>query len=122
MNAIPAAAALPESKVVGIDQNGPIIENTPNTVTLISRMDGPTDVEYAAVPRASAPANAGIAACQRRSPERSECKPTATMASAAATYGIADKTPIVKLLTPDMLLIIFGSHNPTPYETVFTPK
>src|SRR5437879_2824803 len=122
MNAIPAAAAVPDNKLVGIAQNGPIMENTPNTATLMSRIPGPTEVEYAAPVSASAPANAGTAVCHRRSPERSECKPTATIATAAATYGIADSMPIAKLLTPDKLRISVGSHRLTPYETVFNPK
>src|SRR5258708_6476454 len=122
MNAIPAAAAVPDNKPVGIAQNGPIMENTPSTATLIARMAGPTEVEYAAPVSARAPANAGIAVCHRRSPERSECKPTATIATAAATYGIADSMPTAKLLTPDKLRISVGSHRLTPYETVFNPK
>src|SRR5260370_8360099 len=122
MNAIPAAAAVPDSNRVGIAQNGPIMENTPSTATLMPRIAGPTEVDCAAPVRASAPANAGTAVCHRRSPERSECKPTATIASAAATYGIADSTPTVKLLTPDKLRISVGSHRLTPYETVFNPK
>jgi hypothetical protein len=31
MSAIPAAAAVPDNKPVGIAQNGPIMENTPST-------------------------------------------------------------------------------------------
>src|SRR6266403_5661035 len=122
MNAIPAAAAVLDNKLAGIAQNGPIMENTPNTATLIARIAGPTEVEYAAPVSARAPANAGIAVCHRRSPERSECKPTATIATAAATYGIADSTPTAKLLTPDKLRISVGSHRLTPYETVFNPN
>src|SRR5258706_416047 len=122
MNAIPAAAAVPDNRLVGIDQNGPIIENTPSTAMLIRKIDGPTEVEYAATLSAIAPAKAGKAVCHRRSPDRPECSPPATIATAAATYGIADSTPTVKLLTPDKLLIIFGNHRLTPYETVFSPK
>src|ERR1700674_561769 len=122
MNAIPAAAAVPDNNPVGIAQNGPIMENTPSTATLIARIAGPTEVEYAAPVSARAPAKAGIAVCHRRSPERSECKPTATIATAAATYGIADSMPTAKLLTPDKLRISVGSHRLTPYETVFNPK
>src|SRR5258708_21340963 len=122
MNAIPAAAAVPDNKPVGIAQNGPIMENTPSTAALMARIAGPTEVEYAAPVSARAPANAGTAVCHRRSPERSECKPTATIATAAATYGIADSMPTPKLLTPDKLRISVGSHRLTPYETVFNPK
>src|SRR6267143_3902686 len=122
MNAIPAAAAVPDNKPVGIAQNGPIMENTPSTATLMARMAGPTEVEYAAAINARAPAKAGTAVCHRRSPERSECKPTATIATADATYGIADSTPTPKLLTPDKLRISVGSHRLTPYETVVNPK
>src|SRR6202790_3021680 len=122
MNAIPAAAAVPDNRPVGIAQNGPIMENTPSTATLMARMAGPTEVEYAAPVSARAPAKAGIAVCHRRSPERSECKPTATIATAAATYGIADSILTAKLLTPDKLRINVGSHKLTPYETVFNPK
>src|ERR1019366_52684 len=122
MNAIPAAAAVPDNNPVGIAQNGPIMENTPSTATLMARIAGPTEVEYAAPVNAKAPANAGAAVCQRRSPDRSECSPTATIDAAAATYGIADNTPIIRLLTPDKLRISVGSHRLTPYETVFNPK
>src|ERR1700716_3253880 len=122
MTGTPAPAAVPDSKLVGIAQNGPIIENTPSTATLMARMAGPTEVEYAAPLNAKAPAKAGIAVCHRRSPERSECKPTATIATAAATYGIADSMPTAKLLTPDKLRINVGSQRLTPYETVFNPK
>src|SRR6202795_4904085 len=122
MNAIPAAAAVPDNNPVGIAQNGPIMENTPSTATLMARIAGPTEVEYAAPVSARAPANAGTAVCHRRSPERSECKPTATIATAAATYGIADSMPTAKLLIPDKFLISVGSHRLTPYETVFNPK
>src|ERR1700704_2094590 len=110
MNAIPAAAAVPDNKPVGIAQNGPIMENTPSTATLMARMAGPTEVEYAATVNARAPANAGTAVCQRRSPVRSECNPTAPTATAAATYGMADNMPTAKLLTPDKLRISVGSH------------
>jgi len=85
MNAMPAAAAVPLNNAVGNDQNGPIMEKTPNTATLMARIDGPTDVEYAAPISASAPANAGTAVCHRRSPDWSECNPTSTIATAAAT-------------------------------------
>src|SRR5260370_41730303 len=110
MNAIPAAAAVPESNPVGIAQNGPIMENTPNTATLMARMAGPTEVEYAAPVSARAPAKAGIAVRHRRSPERPECKPTATIATAAATYGIADSTPTANLPTTDKLTITVRRH------------
>src|SRR5256885_16567446 len=116
MNATPAAAAVPDNRLVGIDQNGPIIENTPSTAMLIKKIDGPTEIEYAAILSAIAPANAGSAVCHRRSPVRSECSPTTTIATAAATYGIADSTPTVRLLTPDKLLIIFANHKLTPSE------
>src|SRR5260370_27834002 len=114
MNAIPTAAAVPDNKPVGIAQNGPIIENTPSTATLIARIAGPTEVECAAPVSAKAPANAGSAVCHRRSPERSECKPTATIATAAATYGIPASKPTAKLLTPDKLRISVVSHRLTP--------
>src|ERR1700739_2537420 len=105
MSAIPAAAAVPGSSAVGIDQKGPNMENTPRTATLIRTIAGPTESVWAASPSAIAPVKAGTAVCHRRSPDRSEWSPTHTIASAAATYGIADSTPIVKLLKPDKLLI-----------------
>ena len=45
MKAIPAAAAVPDNMEVGMDQKGPIMENTPNTAMLIAKIDGPTEVE-----------------------------------------------------------------------------
>src|ERR1700716_2693557 len=108
MTGTPAAAAVPDNKPVGIAQNGPIMENTPSTATLMARMAGPTEVEYAATVNARAPANAGTAVAppnggtavdQRRSPVRSDFKPAATIATAAATHGMADNMPTAKLLT-----------------------
>jgi len=46
------------------------MENTPSTATLIAAIDTASEFEYAATPRATAPANAGSAVCQRRSPDR----------------------------------------------------
>src|SRR5271163_2762321 len=122
MNAIPAAAAAPDNNVVGIAQKGPSMQNTPSTATLMAKIAGPIDVEYAAPVIARAPANAGTAVCQRRSPDRSECRPTSTIAKAAATYGIAESAPTSKLLTPERLRISVGNHRLTPYDTVFNPK
>src|ERR1700686_1441215 len=105
MNAITAAAAVPDNKPVGQAQNGPILENAPSPATLEGAMAAGVEVEYAAPVSAKAPASAGTAVCHRRSPERSECKPTAAIATAAATYGIADSMPTAKLLIPDKFLI-----------------
>lgn len=84
MKAIPAAALAADNKLVGIAQNGPIMQKTPSMAMLIATMDGVAELEYAATASASAPANAGTAVCQRRSPDRSECMPAATIAKAAA--------------------------------------
>ena len=85
MNAIPAAAVVADRSAVGIAQNGPIIEKTPTTATLTNATAVARDVVPPASPMARAPANAGTAACHRRSPERSELNPTNTIVIAAAT-------------------------------------
>src|SRR5579864_9378466 len=85
MNAIPAAAAVADRSEVGIAQNGPIIEKTPTTATLTNATAVAREVVPPASPIAMAPARAGTAACQRRSPERSELNPTNTIVIAAAT-------------------------------------
>src|SRR5258708_23007034 len=111
----PPPRAVPENKRVGPAQTAPIKKTPPTPAPLMARIAGPTEVEYAAPVSARAPANAGTAVCHRRSPERSACKPTTTIATAAATYGIADRMPIAKLLTPDKLRISLHSHTLTPY-------
>src|ERR1700757_114499 len=85
MNAIPAAAVVADRSVVGIAQNGPIIEKTPTTATLTNATAIARDAVPPASPMAIAPARAGTAVCQRRSPERSELNPTNTIVIAAAT-------------------------------------
>src|SRR6266436_5838271 len=88
MRAIPTATETPLSRLVGIVQKGATIENTPSTATLMAAIDRAREFEYAATPKAAAPANAGSAVCQRRSPDRSEWTPTQIITITAARYGI----------------------------------
>ncbi len=70
----------------------------------------------------SAPANAAIARCQRRSPVRSEWRATITMTTAANAHGIADSRPIVSGLETPVCLMIVGSQKLTPYSPITNAK
>src|SRR2546428_8287349 len=84
MKAIPAAAAVPARRLVGMAQNGPTIENTPTRARLIEAIITKTEVENAAIKSATAPVKTGSATLQRRSPVRQEWTPTRTITMAAA--------------------------------------
>src|SRR5579864_4167412 len=100
--------------VVDTAQNGPTIENSDTTATLIATTIAPTDAEYPARSKASPPTKAGPAICQRCSPDLSECLPTRTMTTNAAAYGIVERKPICVVPIPDRLRITEGNQNVIP--------
>src|SRR5271157_6563035 len=111
MKAIPAAAVLASSVPEASTQNGPIMLNSAAMATVKAVIVVGTVVAKAAATRAKQVTNAGSARCQSRSPVRSECAPTITMAMAAAKYGIADSSPIRKGLIPERARTAVGSQN-----------
>src|SRR5208337_4093405 len=112
MNAIPAAAVLASSVPEANTQNGPIMLNSAAKAIVKAVTVVGTVVAKAAAARAKQLTNAGSATCQSRSPVRSECAPTMTMAMAAAKYGMAASSPITNGLIPESTLIALGSQNP----------
>jgi len=84
---MPAAAEAPLSISVVVAQNGPFIENAAIKVTLRKTTTAVVEVEYAAQANAIEQANADPARCHFLSCVRSECVPTATIATTAAAIG-----------------------------------
>ena len=64
--------------------------------------------------RPTAAVSAHTATCTFRSPVRSECRPTSTMAASAATKGIEVIVLSAKPRVPDTSWSIFGSHRKMP--------
>src|SRR3954469_17015088 len=112
MSAMPPAAALPASSVVGSCQNGENALSTPETPTT-SAANASAGV-FSKTPISTKPAAAArheSAQWERRSGTRSEVRPTSTSAIIAATYGTADNSPIVVLSVTPMPLMIVGTQN-----------
>src|SRR5215472_5225008 len=103
-------------------QNGPIMENSDTTATVIAATIGPTEREFPAKTRATAPTKAGPAVCQRYSPDLSAFAPMSTMTTSAAAYGMAERNPIAIVSTPERLRITEGNQKVIPYPAQFTPK
>src|SRR5207245_11667857 len=96
------------------DQNSAVMDNADSTARMKNAICGTVEIANAAHHKAMAPENADKAKCQRRSPVRSECAPTRTMATAVAMYGMVESRPIPKLPALETLWIKFGSHKLKP--------
>src|SRR5437016_12746605 len=94
------------------------MENADSSARLRNTICGTVDVANAAHHKPIAPPNADKAKCQRRSPVRSECTPTRTMATAVAMYGMVESRPIPNLPALETLGINFGSHKTKPQAQV----
>ena len=62
-----------------------------------------------------APSSMGRARCQRRSRRRSALRPSRGMQIAAARYGMAVKTPMLKTPLIPAVLIRVGNQKVNPY-------
>src|SRR5580658_3138123 len=90
----PPAAAEPESSVVGIDQKGPVNEKVALAMMVIARMESHGLCEIQGMQhQPSAATNSGPAACQRRSPVRSEWRALKYCTKIAKPFGMADSRP-----------------------------
>src|SRR5207237_8663769 len=107
-------AAVPLKGPVDGARNGPIMDKPDSSARLRKRVCGTVEVAKAAHHKPIAPENADKAKCQRRSPVRSECTPTRTMATAVARYGMVESRPIAKLPALETLWIKFGNHRLKP--------
>ena len=112
---MPAAAALPDSIAVGRTQKLDAAAITPAVATV--KQATPAHPDRAGSPdrtKNTAATPAGIAMCHRRSPVRSEWRPTSTIVTAATPQGIVDTRPIVTVSREMVSLTICGSQNVTP--------
>src|ERR1700685_3740668 len=122
ITAIATAAVEPFIRDVAIAQNGPTIASAPIMPKLIPPTTTKADLPLAASARDADPMNAANAVCQRLSPDRSEWRPTQTIATAVSTYGTAATAPMAKCMSPARLRIVLGSHHVTPYIVDETPQ
>src|SRR5260370_20243413 len=97
MSPIDAAAAVPAKNVVGRHQSGGLAALTPNAVSerpaMARKADEPARAAKA-IP--AAPTRHAIAACQYRSPVRSEVRDHSTIPTTAITLGMPTTRPTVK--------------------------
>src|SRR5262245_55786854 len=116
ISAIDAAPPTPRTAAVASAQKGPNIEARPSIAIDSDATDDTTPLACVLRTRPVALTSAAIEVCQRRSPVRSEWRPTTTIAIAPAAYGMAVSAPTSALPAPDAVLIICGSQNPMPYS------
>src|SRR5262249_13857936 len=93
ISAIDAAAPTPATSDVASAQNGPNIDARLATATVSVATVQTTPDDSVLADSAAAHNAAGTAKCQRRSPLRSDRRPTSTIATAPAAYGIALSSP-----------------------------
>src|SRR5271170_4754595 len=115
-SAIEPAAAVPLRNSGGIAQNGPKVPQIPTAAIESAPNDSAGDRVIEASTSPAAPTAAQTARCHRRSPLRSDARPTKTIAADAPTNGIADSNPIPKSLRLPKPRIICGSQKVTPYS------
>src|SRR5437016_10187482 len=97
IHAMPAAAAVAERKPVGRDQKVATVALIPAAAKVSATNPSTPGIPgMADTANAVAPINPAMAMCQRRSPVRSEWRPTATMEIAAILQGIMESSPTWK--------------------------
>src|SRR5262249_9795361 len=101
-SAMPTGAPPPATTDVVSVQNGPNIDARPSIANEVSASDGMRLRVNALAANAAPPHAAAIVMCHRRSPVRSEWRPTETMPMAATTYGIALSRPTAKSPAPGL--------------------
>ena len=115
IHAMPAAAAVPERMAGGSDQKHTIPERAPAVATVSVAISAQPPIWGRALSANAAPLiRHGAATCHRRSPVRSECPPTTTIAMAAVTHGITEMKPISNVSVVIRSLMICGSQNTNP--------
>src|ERR1700692_3017966 len=102
MTAIPAAAAAPDMKAVGSDQNKGAQVSTPAAATESATIDTAVlPANDAATEKPSAAPSAGTIKCQRRSRRFPALYPTTFITTIATRNGMALSKPILSApLTP----------------------
>src|ERR1700681_4097452 len=91
IHAMPAAAAVEERKPVGKDQKVATVALIPAAATVSAANPSAPEIPgIADTANADAPISPASAMCQRRSPVRSEWRPTATIEIAAILHGIIE--------------------------------
>src|SRR6266702_6742924 len=113
MVAMPAAAAGPDRKSVGIDQSGGFAELMPMFTSVSARMTLARAAPVA--PAMTSPPEAtrhGSTTCHDRSPLRSEWRAQITIARTDTVGGMAFRKPTVIELTPSCLMI-WGDQMPS---------
>ena len=115
IQAMPAAAALPERIAVGSAQNVVIVDIMPAVATVRQARPGhPDRLGRPESANATAATAAPTAMCQRRSCRRSELAPTRTAVIAAAPQGIAETRPMRHGSGVIVSRMICGSQKVTP--------
>ncbi len=114
MNAIPPAAAVPESVVVTSAQNGAITLQMPDAVRQIARRLSVGVVALDARKSPSEPVADTAATCRRRSRVRSEWRATSTITTTAHVYGSAVSIVVPSVPRPEKFWTILGSQNVRP--------
>src|SRR5262245_24712604 len=115
MNAIPAAAPSSRRNAVGSDQNGGVNAYSPTAaIDSDAKRAAVGNAEDDATANPAAAKHADAAACQRRSPVRSECVATTTMPTAAIRNGTAVHAPTARSEARENALTICGRKKLNP--------
>src|SRR4029078_10656089 len=94
IRAIPPAAAAPVRNFDGNGQKGPCALRRPADAIDRNITASVGDLTSAHARNAAAATAEAAAMCRQRSPVRSECAPTITIATAATRFGMAETKPI----------------------------
>src|SRR6185437_11598693 len=109
----PPAAAVPDRMAVGMDQKGPVKAKVAEAITVITAIDAQGCFAKNGITHQPAAATSnGPAACQRRSPARSEWRALRYCTITATPLGIADSNPTSKTLGIPVCLMMVGSQSP----------
>src|SRR4051812_28566300 len=120
---MPTAAAEPDRKAVGRDQNSGAQVSTPAAATESAITDTIVlSAKLAATTKPAAPISAGITRCQRRSRRASALRPKRFIATIEQPNGIALNRPMFRLPVTPVALISVGIQKVNAYWPITKQK